>query len=580
MNPIYSVFQQLFGTKKTAASAPLALGTPPVADDSAVRAIAFYLPQFHPIPENDAWWGKGFTEWTNVSKAQPLFDGHYQPRQPADLGYYDLRIADVRRAQAEMARKYGIHGFCYYHYWFGGKRLLERPFEEVLASKEPDFPFCLCWANENWTRRWDGSENEILMEQRYSEDDYRQFAEDLIPAFKDSRYIRIDGKPLFLVYRPSIIPNVNKAIRIWRDVWRKEIGEVHLCASLSFGDLDPIRYGFDSASEFPPHGNWTTNQLHGDMPQEEMTGGIYEYSEAVLTYMLRKLPSYTFFRTVFPAWDNSPRKGKAAHVFHNSTPEAYEFWLKSVIEQTKQRYKGEERIVFINAWNEWAEGAYLEPDRKFGHAYLAATKRAISGISNADTVIELFRELLARKHDELAFYADELKKLIDSRDNTIRILTSFAKHNILSNEYFSIKPVMAGNPAFLSTHTANAQMHSHMDNLHTGNGEGETHIDRRTSLYIKGWAFCPAISERALYVLFKNMDSGEMHYSPFYTHVRRDDLVESYGASYPEKILQDCGFEDRIDTRMLEPGKYQIGIAIKGGDVYALSWWPHPLFIA
>ena len=220
-----------------------------------IRAIAFYLPQFHPIPENDRWWGKGFTEWTNVTKARPNFEGHYQPHLPADLGFYDLRLPEVREQQAELAGEYGVHGFCYYHYWFGGRRLLERPFNEALSSGRPDFPFCLCWANENWTRRWDGGNDEILMSQRHSDEDDRNLIRSLFPAFEDRRYIRINGKPLLIVYRAGILPNAERTTVIWREEMKNAgLGEIHLCMAQTWGIFDPGPYGFDSAVEFPPHG--------------------------------------------------------------------------------------------------------------------------------------------------------------------------------------------------------------------------------------------------------------------------------------------------------------------------------------
>src|SRR4029077_7166935 len=201
-------------------------GAPP-----KVKLIAFYLPQYHPIPENDDWWGKGFTEWTNVTKARPWFRGHYQPHLPADLGFYDLRLPETREAQANLARQYGIHGFCYYHYWFNGRRLLERPFNEVLASGSPDFPFCLCWANENWTRAWDGLEREVLIQQHYDSNDDLAHIRWLANAFRDPRYIRVHGKPLFLVYRVASLPDPMQTVSIWREEARRlGIGELFLCA--------------------------------------------------------------------------------------------------------------------------------------------------------------------------------------------------------------------------------------------------------------------------------------------------------------------------------------------------------------
>jgi hypothetical protein len=219
-----------------------------------IRPIAIYLPQFHPVPENDLWWGKGFTEWTNVAKAKPLFDGHYQPHLPADLGFYDLRLAEVREEQAAMAKKYGIEGFCYYHYWFNGKRILERPFNEVLSSGKPDFPFMLCWANENWTKVWDGGENNILLEQKYSDEDDISHIKSLIPAFKDERYIKVDGKPVFAIYRSANIPDVKRTLETWRKEAKKEGLELYLCRMEGFGTWGEsyLNDGFDAAISFEP----------------------------------------------------------------------------------------------------------------------------------------------------------------------------------------------------------------------------------------------------------------------------------------------------------------------------------------
>ena len=330
-----------------------------------VRVIAFYLPQYHPIPENDKWWGRGFTEWTNVAKAGPNFEGHYQPHWPADLGFYDLRLPEVREQQAQLAREYGVHGFCYHHYWFGGRRLLERPFNEVLNSGQPDFPFCICWANENWTRRWDGAEREILMGQNHSDQDDRNFIRSLFPAFEDRRYIRVNGKPLLIVYRVNILPDARRTASIWREEAKEAgLGEIYLCAAQSFGLTDPGPYGFDAAVEFPPHGPraadlspWMPN-LHAGF-----AGAIHDYTAKANSLIHKPATEYTLFKSVMPAWDNTPRRQEHSIIYINSSPEAYEHWLGKAVELMVTRYKGDERLVFINAWNEWGEGAHLEPDR-------------------------------------------------------------------------------------------------------------------------------------------------------------------------------------------------------------------------
>ncbi len=357
--------------------------------DSRVKAIAFFLPQFHPIPENDAWWGKGFTEWRNVAKAKPNFVGHYQPHQPADLGYYDLRVPETRAEQAELAKKYGIHGFCFHHYWFGGKRLLEKPVDAILESGEPDFPYCLCWANENWTRTWDGGERHILMAQQHSPEDSKAFIESLLPHFRDPRYIRVNNAPMLVVYRVDIIPDVRNTIRIWRDTAREHgIGELHIVAAQSFGIGDPRPYGCDAAVEFPPHGNrWFVNdQLQDRVINPEFQGMLSDVADFIRYSIERPREEYVLYRTAFPAWDNTPRRQHKGLSFVHTSPERYEYWLNTLATQTLERNAPEHRFLFINAWNEWAEGAHLEPDQRYGHAWLEATRRVIEGSSSLTTL--------------------------------------------------------------------------------------------------------------------------------------------------------------------------------------------------
>lgn len=354
------------------------------------RQIAFYLPQFHPIPENDEWWGKGFTEWTNVSRARPLFKGHQQPHLPADLGFYDLRLPEVREEQAAMARQCGIHGFCYYHYWFNDKRLLERPFSDVLESGRPDLPFCLCWANENWTRAWDGDNKDVLIGQKYSERDDRKHIAWLVNAFRDDRYIRIAGKPIFLVYRAAQLPDALKTTSIWREeALRLGIGEIYLCRVESFADEceDPSKIGFDAAVEFQP--DWHSlglplrrnrfwrllTRLHLSDTSYQ-SNKIYEYASITRNMLQKSVPAYTRFPCVTPGWDNTSRRKTNAVIFKDSTPDLYEQWLRQVIEKFVPS-SAEENLVFINAWNEWGEGNHLEPCQKWGRAYLEATRNAL-----------------------------------------------------------------------------------------------------------------------------------------------------------------------------------------------------------
>lgn len=349
----------------------------PGHEELRARLIAYYLPQFHPIPENDEWWGAGFTEWTNVTKAVPQFIGHHQPQLPGELGFYDLRLADVIRKQVELARQYGVHGFCFHYYWFSGKRLLEKPLDLFVQNRDIDFPFCLCWANENWTRRWDGFDNEILIEQEHSQENDLAFIKDLVPYLRDDRYIRIDGRPLVVVYRPSILPDCRKTLVRWRDYCRSVgIGEIFL-AMVQFDVHDPRAYGFDAALEFPPHklaaGLDTINHMV-EIVNPEYRGHVVHYQSIVDRAKALPRPDYPMVRGVFPGWDNEARRPGQGYTFAFSTPERYRDWLESAVGYAEANPVAGEKVVMINAWNEWAEGAHLEPDRRFGYGYLQATR--------------------------------------------------------------------------------------------------------------------------------------------------------------------------------------------------------------
>ena len=367
----------------------------------SVRLLAFYLPQFHPIPENDRWWGAGFTDWVNVAKGRPVFPGHYQPHVPADLGYYDLREPATREAQAELARAHGISAFCYYHYWFGGKRLLHEPFDEVLRLGKPDFPFLLCWANENWTRRWDGRDQEVLMAQQHSAEDDRTHIEHLLPAFTDPRYLKVAGRPVFLVSRTELLPDPARTATIWRERARAAgLPGLYLMRVESFiRGVDPATIGFDAAVEFAPDWSvfayfrpWspgrTLRERWQDLlatfrlgPGNQTAHRVFRY-EDLMKLMLAKPPApYQRFRCVTPSWDNRARRPRRATVFHGASPERYELWLRTMIEQTVRDQAPEERLVFVNAWNEWGEGNHLEPDMRFGLAYLEATRRVQASTS-------------------------------------------------------------------------------------------------------------------------------------------------------------------------------------------------------
>ena len=344
-----------------------------------VRFIAYYLPQYHAIPENDAAWGAGFTEWTNVTKALPRYLGHQQPRMPADLGFYDLRQAETLRRQADLARRGGVHGFCLHNYWFSGRRVLETPLRVLLANPDIDLPFCLNWANESWSRRWDGSDESILLEQRYDPGDDLRYVESILPALRDPRYIRIDGRPLLMLYRPGLLPDARATVARWRTFLTQHgIGDPYVIMAQGFEDVDPRRYGMDAAVGFPPHnGGW---QLPNERNAIELfdpgfQGHVASYAALARNALSNRSMEYRLIPGVCPRWDNEARKPGRGFSFYGSTPASYGSWLKEAADQTADAPSTEARLVFINAWNEWAEGAYLEPDRHFGYAYLAETRR-------------------------------------------------------------------------------------------------------------------------------------------------------------------------------------------------------------
>jgi hypothetical protein len=380
-----------------------------------IRTIAVYLPQFHPVPENDIWWGKGFTEWTNVVKSKPRFEGHYQPQLPADLGYYDLRLPEARQAQADLAKFYGVDGFCYYHYWFNGRLILERPLKEVFESGKPDFPFMICWANENWTKIWDGGNNDVLLEQKYSREDDVAHIKYLIPYFKDKRYIKVNDKPVFVIYKDALIPDINQTIKTFRAECAKQNIELYLCKfdrENGTVDLSDDNSNFDAAVEFQPLSrslrefkkqiNLSKDSDRHQLPKyldpnrylrfakrllgmsKENCEMVYntdiipykEFIEFDLKYS-QKNKKLKLYPCVSPGFDNSSRRkeGLWAQIFHGSTPDLFKIWIEGKLEKYKP-FNNEENFFFINAWNEWAEGNHLEPDEKWGVRYLEALKDA------------------------------------------------------------------------------------------------------------------------------------------------------------------------------------------------------------
>ncbi len=361
--------------------------------DRKARLIAFYLPQFHPIPENDEWWGRGFTEWRKVAGARPLFRGHEQPHLPADLGFYDLRVPEARAAQADLAREHGIEGFCYWHYWFGGKRLLERPFNEVLKSGEPEFPFCLGWANESWTGVWHGARDRILMEQTYpGKQDEESHFRALLGAFQDPRYLTIEGRPVFYVYRPRNLPDPRRFTEHWQELAvRSGLKGIYFIGEDLEMNWDPRRDGFDASVPHSPGFTFRRMIISHKEPVRLALRLKYYYLNRYIgrpnilryeEYVERSCPAlsadFTQYPSVLPNWDNTPRSGARGYVLTGSNPELFRLQLRKAMAQVAGR-PHDNRVVFVKSWNEWAEGNYLEPDAKFGRAWLEACSDEVTG---------------------------------------------------------------------------------------------------------------------------------------------------------------------------------------------------------
>lgn len=384
---------------------PYAKGELP--DPLPATLVAFYLPQFHTIPENDEWWGKGFTEWRNVTRALPQFEGHYQPKLPGDLGFYDLRNPEVMREQARLAREYGIAAFCFYFYWFDGKTLLETPLRNWLNDKSIDLPFCLCWANEKWTRTWDGRGHEILIDQQHSPEDDLAFIEYVAEYMRDPRYFQVDGKPVLLVYRPGLLPNANQTSSRWRDWCRSAgLGEIHLIYVQSFETPPPLSIGFDAAAQFPPN-------LFEALPVTQTLRLINpDYRGRVLDWMTLShtkdagVDYSRLYAGINVSWDNEARRPGNGRIFIRSSPYAYGQQLTKLLQDARNN-DGQRPIVFVNAWNEWAEGATLEPDLRHGYGYLSATRNCLSKFGpkaeeelNACVIVH-------------AWYLDALEEILD-----------------------------------------------------------------------------------------------------------------------------------------------------------------------
>jgi len=544
-------------------------GTP---SESRVRAIAFYLPQFHPIPENDEWWGPGFTEWTNVVRARPLFEGHDQPHLPTDLGFYDLRLPEVRAAQAELARSHGLHGFCYYYYSFGKKRLLERPLMEVLRSGQPDFPFCICWANESWSRRWDGAEAQVLVAQDDSDATYRGFIHEVLPILLDRRYIRVNGAPVLLVWRVGRMPDAAGTAACWREAARAAgLPGLYLCAVQSHDmTIDPRAHGFDAAVEFPPspwHGQRIDPKtLPGLDP--DFNGQVFDYRDLASRLVSREAPEYRLLRGVMTSWDNTARRGPAAFLFRGSSPREYESWLRATVAWTESHHPPEERLVFINAWNEWAEGAHLEPDQRHGRAWLEATAR---GLSRADAwrgALEVLRRTEAVEPAALKRYLDDIEFALDRLERS----TEEA-----SPPRAELTP---GSPPSLTQKPVSPDGIMQIDSVQGDQPRGRVSLRSGDVLHLKGWSIAPGLESRqsASFLMLRSPNGDRIFTAPIPWRTQRHDVSFRH-RDIDARYTALAGFEVRVDSGVVTPGEYKLAVLHASAERVVAAFSEHRVVV-
>jgi hypothetical protein len=538
-----------------------------------VRHVCFYLPQFHSFAENDRWWGPGFSEWTNISRMRPQFPAHQSPWLPADLGFYDVRLTETRRQQAELARRYGIHGFCYYVYWFQGRRLLERPLELLLEDGEPDLPFCICWANENWSRRWDGSDAELLLGQNHSLDDDVRFIDDMAELLLDERYIAVDGRKVIVVYRPSLLPDRERLFEVWRARARElGIGEILICNAMTFGEFDPRDVNCDAAVEFPPHTITTMEQPLSDLEAPaSFTGKVYDYVDAVRS-SLGKTYDFPYFPAVMPRWDNTPRKGSRGHVFNRSSPEAFEVWLRDATSRARKSQFAEP-IVFINSWNEWAEGAHLEPDSRYGRAFLEAVRRVASSEpislqirSNPDLLDCLSRQELEQAVKEAATHVELLAILHRSE------MAYSGLQHLRNGIPVEVEGASENPPGSLLV----------IENVNSQTGERVV-VDPRSIILVRGWV-CPgggieATKQRTAFLILLSMDAEKQDRNGYCLVVdwhERFDVKE-----YMRVESRECyfGFQLSFSVRDIPDGEYRIAILEVGEGSRALIASSHSIIV-
>jgi hypothetical protein len=531
------------------------------------RPIAFYLPQFHPIPENDEWWGKGFTEWRNVARGKPQFEGHIQPNSPGELGHYDLRVPEVQRQQVDLAKEYGIHGFCFYYYWFEGKRLLELPLNRFIQDSSIDFPFCICWANETWSRRWDGSESEILIEQVYHTKYAKQLFDDFAVYLDDPRYIEIDGKKLLLIYRPDHIPNVTNYIKIWRELAAARGWTLLVTACLTFGGGDPTRLGFDAGVQFPPHGVIADEGVPGIAANADFKGKLYSYPSVVAGQITDPAPSFPLFRGVMPSWDNTARRLENAYVYANHSPELFSIWLNDAFTKTYNDTDGNS-YVFINAWNEWAEGAYLEPDLHHGRARLEAVRHAVNSSRPPEvavrTLMELAKVVGGSSADIIRQCASALSDTLDANNTILKQLRSIAMKERSPYELFTpvlpFKDLLLAPPKAVFLPGAIGAV----DRIGSLEFENGIQVYPGKTLFISGWILPPSpevVASPTHIVVILSNSSGETVFFESERFTDRLDVAD-FMNGWPTEKATRSGFELSLSVDGLAADSYTLKVGV------------------
>lgn len=529
-----------------------------------VRVIAYYLPQFHPVPENNEWWGPGFTEWTNVVSAKPYLPEHHQPRIPADLGFYDLRIESVQLEQIALAKQYRVTGFCYYYYWFSGKTLMTMPIDRHLEMGY-DFDFCLCWANENWSRRWDGSESDVLMAQRHVAEDDISFIRSCIKYFRSPRYIKIDGAPFLQVYRVSLLENPSETIERWREIVRSEgFPGLHV-SMVEFGDLqNPFHYGCDSSSQFMPHGcdvEEKTTDFEGVDPN--FKGKIYDYSDFVRAEIARPPVSHIQFRGAMPSWDNTSRKGVAGNIIHGATPALFELWMSHLVNFTRQNLPEGLRFIFITAWNEWAEGAHLEPDRKLGHKNLQAVRNSL--MDDRRVLAQLAHSadgsLLL---DETSAVWQLVEKLMNANSQLANLVRLRYGKRDRSREWLPTLVIVDEEIIQVSDAPAMSRAWIEGFNGRPSLDLKQIILSEKSGIDIRGWVYCPNVripDTLPLFISLKPEHEGSRRrrLAMIWNRESRQDVVDAL------KLSADyvrCGFTSSVSLRGVPAGRYELEILV------------------